>query len=123
MSARGFLHLTRACIQVAFLVGFRESYTWPAWEEERLAWSAIIRLDLVRSANKSLDALDDCPETPQCLESLPFRLGPFRHAQLDLGKYLRPAEGDMCTTSVPELMKQQQLHNPGLEEVVRHLSW
>lgn len=42
----------------------------------------------------------------QCLESLRLRLGPLRRAQLDLEKHLGLAEGEeMCTTSVPELVK------------------
>ena len=102
------------------MVGFQESYTWSVWREERLAWSAIIRLDLVRSVNKILDALDDCPETPRCLESLRFRLGPLRRVQLDLEEHLGLMEDEkMCTDSVPELVKQQQLHNPGVEEAIR----
>ena len=102
------------------MVGFQESYTWSVWREERLAWSAIIRLDLVRSVNKILDALDDCPETPRCLESLRFRLGPLRRVQLDLEEHLGLMEDEkMCTDSVPELVKQQQLRNPGVEEAIR----
>jgi len=101
------------------LVGFRESYSWPEWEEERLAWSAIIRLDVVRSVNKILDALDDCPETP-CLESLRLRLGLLRRVQLDLEKHLGLAVGeDISVRTVPKLVKQQQLHDLGLEEVFR----
>lgn len=102
------------------MVGFRESYAWSVRGEECLAWSAIIRLDLVRSVNKILDALDDCPETPRCLESLRFRLGPLRRVQLDLEEHLGLVEGEkICTTSVSELVKQRQLRNPGVEEVVR----
>lgn len=83
-------------------------------------WSTVIHLDLVRSVVKILDALDDAPDTPHRLRSLRMRLSPLRRAQLDLEKYLGLAEGEeMCNASVPELVKPKQLHNPGLEEVVR----
>jgi len=52
-----------------------------------------------------------------------MRLSPLRRAQLDLEKYLGLAKGEeMCETSVPELVKKKQLHNPSLEDVERLVS-
>ena len=104
----------------SFLLGFRELYAWQAWQEERRVWSIVIRLDLVRSVVKILDVLDDAPDIPHHLRSLLFRLSPLRRVQLDLEKHLGLAEGEeMCTTSVPKLVEQKQLRNPGLEDSVR----
>ena len=82
-------------------------------------WSTAIRLDLVRSVIRILNGLDDAPDTPHRLSSLRFRLIPLRRVQLDLEKHLGLSEGEeMCTTSVPELVKQQQLHNSSLGDLV-----
>ena len=52
-----------------------------------------------------------------------MRLSPLHRTQLDLEKHLGLAEGEeMCETSVPELVKKKQLHNPGLEDVARLVS-
>jgi len=48
-----------------------------------------------------------------------MRLNPLRRAQLDLEKLLGLSEGEeMCGTSVPELVKRQQLHTSRLGELV-----
>jgi len=107
----------------SFLSGLRDLYAWLAWQEERKVWSTVILLDVIRSVVKILDALADTPGTPHRLRSFLIRLSPLRRAQLDLEKYLGLAKGEeMCETSVPELVKKMQLHNPSLEDVEKLVS-
>jgi guanine nucleotide-binding protein subunit alpha len=91
------------------LLGFRKLYAPEAWREERLAWRAVIYLDLVRSVNKIVDVLGNAPEIPQGVKLLPIRLAPLRHLQRDLEGHLGLAEGEeMRPSTVPRLVKPEQ---------------
>ncbi|KAH9044210.1 G-alpha-domain-containing protein [Lactarius hengduanensis] len=57
---------------------FQMSYTPKAWEEERMSWRTVIHLNLVRSVNTILDALEHAPETAVRVNLLRMRLSPLR---------------------------------------------
>jgi len=86
------------------------------WQEERKVWSTAMRLDLVRSVVKILDALDYAPDAPHRLRSFRIHLSPLCHAQHELEKCLGLAWGEeIRATAIPELIKQGQQR---LEEAV-----
>ncbi|KAH9993200.1 guanine nucleotide binding protein, alpha subunit [Russula vinacea] len=62
------------------------SYARQSWEAERMSWRTVIHLNLVRSVNKILAALENAPET-----ETPGR-GDEVHAAADTGIYRCPAE-------------------------------
>jgi guanine nucleotide-binding protein subunit alpha len=70
------------------------SYARQAWEEERMSWRTVIHLNLVRSVNTILDALENAPETASRVNLLRMRLSPLRRVQRDLESHLGLAEGE-----------------------------
>ena len=66
-----------------------------AWEAERMSWRTVIHLNLVRSVNRILDALENAPETETAsrVNLLRMRLSPLRRVQRDLELHLGLAEG------------------------------
>jgi guanine nucleotide-binding protein subunit alpha len=70
------------------------SYARRAWEEERTSWRTVIHLNLVRSVNRILDALENAPETASRVNLLRMRLSPLRRVQHDLKTHLGLAEGE-----------------------------
>lgn len=73
---------------------FQMSYTRQAWEEKRMSWRTVIHLNLVRSVNTILDALENAPETASRVNLLRMRLSPLRRVQHDLELHLGLAEGE-----------------------------
>lgn len=73
---------------------FQMSYARKAWEEERMSWRTVIHLNLVRSVNTILDALEHAPETTVRANLLRMRLSPLRRVQRDLETHLGLAEGE-----------------------------
>ena len=75
---------------------FQMSYARQSWEAERMSWRTVIHLNLVRSVNKILAALENAPETetPGRVNLLRMRLSPLRRVQRDLEMHLGLAEGD-----------------------------
>ena len=67
-----------------------------SWEAERMSWRTVILLNLVRSVNKILDALESTPETETAsrMNLLRMRLSPLRGVQRDLETHLGLAGGD-----------------------------
>lgn len=70
------------------------SYARKAWEEEKMSWRAVVHLNLVRSVNTILDALENAPETAVRVNLLRMRLSPLRRVQRDLESHLGLAEGE-----------------------------
>ncbi|KAH9067983.1 G-alpha-domain-containing protein [Lactarius deliciosus] len=73
---------------------FQMSYAPKAWEEERMSWRAIIHLNLIRSVNTILDALEHAPETALRVGLLRMHLSPLRRVQRDLETHLGLVEGE-----------------------------
>ncbi|KAH9963792.1 G-alpha-domain-containing protein [Russula dissimulans] len=73
---------------------FQMSYARQAWEEERMSWRTVIHLNLVRSVNRILDALENASETASRMNLLRMRLSPLRRVQNDLERHLGLAEGE-----------------------------
>ncbi|KAI9457117.1 G-alpha-domain-containing protein [Lactarius psammicola] len=73
---------------------FQMSYARKAWEEERMSWRTVIHLNLVRSVNTILNALEHAPETAVRVNLLRMRLSPLRRVQRDLETHLGLAEGE-----------------------------
>lgn len=73
---------------------FQMSYARKAWEEEKMSWRTVIHLNLVRSVNMILDALENAPETAVRINLLRMRLSPLRRVQRDLEAHLGLAEGE-----------------------------
>lgn len=76
-------------------------------------WRTVIRLDLVRSVNKIVDALDDdASEISDGVRSSRMRLGLLRRVQRDLEEHLGLTEGEeMRATAITEfVVKQGQQH-------------
>ncbi|KAI0296518.1 G-alpha-domain-containing protein [Multifurca ochricompacta] len=73
---------------------FQLSYARQAWEDERMSWRTVIHLNLVRSVNTILDALENAPEIASRVNLLRMRLGPLRHVQHDLETHLGLTEGE-----------------------------
>ncbi|KAH9963796.1 G-protein alpha subunit-domain-containing protein [Russula dissimulans] len=72
-------------------------------------WRAVVRLNLVRSVNKILDALGKAHRAPH-VDKLRKRLSPLHRAQRDLEKHLGLTEGEeMRATAIPQLVQQVQL--------------
>lgn len=61
-----------------------------------MSWRTVIHLNLVRSVNKILDALENTPqmETASSVNLLRMRLSPLRRVQRDLEMHLGLAGGD-----------------------------
>lgn len=59
-----------------------------------MSWRAVIHLNLVRSVNMILDALENASETASRMNLLRMRLSPLRRVQHDLEKHLGLAEGE-----------------------------
>jgi hypothetical protein len=70
------------------------SYARRAWEEERMSWRTVIHLNLVRSVNTILGALEHAPETAARMNLLRMRLSPLCRVQRDLEAHLGLAEGE-----------------------------
>jgi guanine nucleotide-binding protein subunit alpha len=70
------------------------SYARQAWEAQRASWRSVIHLNLVRSVNAILDALEHAPETASRMSLLRMRLSPLRRVQHDLELHLGLAEGE-----------------------------
>ncbi|KAH8983906.1 guanine nucleotide binding protein, alpha subunit [Lactarius hatsudake] len=83
-----------------------------AWEEERMSWRTVIHLNLVRSVNTILDALENAPETAVRVNLLRMRLSPLRRVQRDLETHLGLAEGEERLTAALVRAKQRA-KNPG----------
>jgi guanine nucleotide-binding protein subunit alpha len=66
------------------------------WDAERMSWRTVIHLNLVRSVNRILDALEKAPETETAnrMNLLRMRLSPLRRVQRDLETHLGLAGGD-----------------------------
>lgn len=66
------------------------------WDAERMSWRTVVHLNLVRSVNRILDALDNTPETEtdSRVNLLRMRLSPLRRVQRDLETHLGLAGGD-----------------------------
>ncbi len=66
------------------------------WDAERMSWRTVIHLNLVRSVNRILDALENGPETVTSsrMNLLRMRLSPLRRVQRDLETHLGLARGD-----------------------------
>ncbi|KAF8267947.1 guanine nucleotide binding protein, alpha subunit [Lactarius quietus] len=76
------------------------SYARKAWEEQKMSWRTVIHLNLVRSVNAILDALEHAPETAVRVNLLRMRLSPLRRVQRDLEAHLGLAEGEeVCVRS------------------------
>jgi guanine nucleotide-binding protein alpha-1 subunit len=73
---------------------FQMSFARRGWEEERMSWRTVIHLNLVRSVNTILDALENVPETANRVNLLRIRLSPLRRVQHDLENHLGLAEGE-----------------------------
>ncbi|KAI9510065.1 guanine nucleotide binding protein, alpha subunit [Russula earlei] len=73
---------------------FQMSYARQAWEEERMSWRTVIHLNLVRSVNRILDALENAQEIASRMNLLRIRLSPLRRVQVDLERHLGLAVGD-----------------------------
>ncbi|KAI9442671.1 G-alpha-domain-containing protein [Lactarius indigo] len=73
---------------------FQMSCAPKAWEEERMSWRTVIHLNLVRSVNTILDALEHASETAVRVNLLRMRLSPLRRVQRDLEAHLGLAEGE-----------------------------
>jgi hypothetical protein len=59
-----------------------------------MSWRTVIHLNLVRSVNRILDALENASETASRMNLLRMRLSPLRRVQYDLEKYLGLAQGE-----------------------------
>jgi guanine nucleotide-binding protein alpha-1 subunit len=59
-----------------------------------MSWRTVIHLNLVRSVNTILDALENAPETASRMNLLRMRLSPLRRVQHDLETHLGLAEGE-----------------------------
>ena len=59
-----------------------------------MSWRTVIHLNLVRSVNTILDALENAPETVARVNLLRMRLSPLRRVQRDLESHLGLAEGE-----------------------------
>jgi len=70
------------------------SYARKAWEEEKMSWRTVIHLNLVRSVNTILDALENATEAAIRVNLLRMRLSPLHRVQRDLEAYLGLAEGE-----------------------------
>jgi guanine nucleotide-binding protein alpha-1 subunit len=66
------------------------------WDAERMSWRTVVHLNLVRSVNRILDALENAPETEtgSRMNLLRMRLSPLRGVQRDLETHLGLAGGD-----------------------------
>jgi guanine nucleotide-binding protein alpha-1 subunit len=66
-----------------------------------MSWRTVIHLNLVRSVNRILDALENPPETETAnrVNLLRMRLGPLRRVQRDLESHLGLAGGDEVHTA------------------------
>jgi len=66
------------------------------WEAERMSWRTVIHLNLVRSVNRILGALENAPETEAAcrVNLLRMRLSPLRRVQCDLETHLGLAGHD-----------------------------
>jgi hypothetical protein len=75
---------------------FQMLHARQSWEAERMSWRTVIHLNLVRSVNRILDALENAPETETAsrVNLLRMRLSPLRRVQRDLETHLGLAAGD-----------------------------
>ncbi|KAF8499582.1 G-alpha-domain-containing protein [Russula emetica] len=75
---------------------FQMLYARQGWEAERMSWRTVIHLNLVRSVNRILDALENAPETETVsrVSLLRMRLSPLRRVQRDLETHLGLGGGD-----------------------------
>src|SRR5882757_5583276 len=75
---------------------FQMLHARQSWEEERMSWRTVIHLNLVRSVNCILGALESAPETETAsrMNLLRMRLSPLRRVQRDLETHLGLAGGD-----------------------------
>jgi hypothetical protein len=75
---------------------FQMLYARQGWEAERLSWRTVVHLNLVRSVNRILHALENAPETETAsrVNLLRMRLSPLRRVQRDLETHLGLAGGD-----------------------------
>jgi hypothetical protein len=75
---------------------FQMLHARQSWEAERMSWRTVIHLNLVRSVNCILSALDSAPETETAsrVNLLRMRLSPLRRVQRDLETHLGLAGGD-----------------------------
>jgi hypothetical protein len=66
------------------------------WDAERMSWRTVVHLNLVRSVNRILDALENAPETEtdSRINLLRMRLSPLRRVQRDLEMHLGLVGGD-----------------------------
>jgi hypothetical protein len=98
------------CAQV-HLLEFRELYAQQACRGESPIWRAVIRLNLVRSVNKILDALGKIHKIPD-IDKIKKRLSSLGRAQRDLEKHLGLTNGEeMRATAIHQLVKQGQQRN------------
>lgn len=67
-----------------------------SWDAERMSWRTVVHLNLVRSVNRILDALENAPktETTKQMNLLRMRLSPLRRVQRDLETHLGLAGGN-----------------------------
>ena len=86
----------QSLLQPSFLCPvFQMTHARQAWEAERMSWRTVIHLNLVRSVNRILDALENATktETANRVNLLRMRLSPLRRVQRDLELHLGLAEG------------------------------
>jgi len=105
-----FLDGLPVCAQV-HLLEFRDLYAQQSCRGESPVWRAVVRLNLVRSVNKILDALGKVDRIPD-MDKLRKRLSPLHRAQRDLEKHLGLTEGEeMRAAAIHQLVKQGQQRN------------
>jgi hypothetical protein len=112
-----FLGGLPACAEV-HLLEFRELYAQQAGRRENLVWRAVVRLNLVRSVNKILDALGKVHRAPH-VDELRTRLSPLRRVERNLEQHLGlTAGGEMRAAAVTQLVQQGQRLEKATEVVI-----
>jgi hypothetical protein len=83
------------------LLVFQMLYARQGREAEHMSWRTVIHLNLVRSVNRILDALDSAlkTETASRVNLLRMRLSPLRRVQRDLETHLGLTRGDEAADS------------------------
>jgi hypothetical protein len=112
-----FLGGLPACAEV-HLLEFRELYAQQAGRRENLVWRAVVRLNLVRSVNKILDALGKVHRAPH-VDELRTRLSPLRRVERNLEQHLGLTEGgEMRAAAVSQLVRQGQRLEKAMKVVI-----
>jgi glucose-6-phosphate dehydrogenase assembly protein OpcA len=88
---------------------FQMLYALQGWEAERMSWRPVIHLNLVRSVNRILDALENAPETEMAsrVNQLRMRLSSLRRVQRDLETHLGlTGGGEMHAAADSEVIRR-----------------